>query len=323
LSSAGANLWVQGNQTLQNAAVTLSANGAYVGQIGYGTASAALTLGTQLTMIDSAGHGSQGIRALYSLVNQGTIEVVGISGTVSSESFLVTAETLTNTGSMIATNGTLKVSPTSLYNQGLIEATSTVGATTGGTVILSTAGTITGSGGTLEIGTLGTLQLNSAIDGSQPVTFAGTQATLALTDWTTFGSKIGGLADTDIIDFLDVAYNTMPGSMSASVVGMHTLNLENNGAIVATVTLTGNYSGASFSVAPDSSTDSGTLVTMTGPDAHADGAAQPGFFIDAMAAMGGTGAAIPTAHGTVPMSQRPMHMVSPRPDGPSPLHQLA
>lgn len=160
-----------------------------------------------------------------------------------------------------------------MYVAGLVEA---------GAGTLDLAGALTGPGA-LMIDAGAALQLDSSVAGTLSVDFAGASATLALANPAGFAGVIAGLAASDTIDLLGRA------ATSASVNASDQLVIVNGSTTLATLQLTGNYSGATFQVGSDG--QGGTSVTLLSAARHpppvaAAAIAGPQAFIAAMAAHG-------------------------------------
>jgi hypothetical protein len=153
-------------------------------------------------------------------------------------------------------------------------------ATTDTGVIEAAAGTLDMAGklagtGVLKIDTGATLEVDTTAASTLTATFDGGAATLALKSATTFGATISGFAVGDTIDLLGKK------ATGASINASDQLVIVNGTKAVATLQLTGTYSGATFSVGSDG--NHGTDVTLL----TAAKAPSPSGLIAAMAALGG------------------------------------
>lgn len=132
--------------------------------------------------------------------------------------------------------------------------------------------------GTLQIDAGATLEVDSNASRSLKAAFNGGTGTLALADPKTFAATIGGLAAGDTIDLLRIT------ATGASVNGKDQLVVVDGTTSVATLQLTGDYTGASFNVGSDG--HGGAAITLATPArdmpiAHAAAARQA--FVSAMA----------------------------------------
>jgi hypothetical protein len=149
---------------------------------------------------------------------------------------------------------------------------------------------VSGSGA-LKIDAGAVLEVDAAASKSLTTTFDGSGATLALKTPTTFASSIAGFGVGDTLDLLKIA------ATGASINAHDQLVIVNGTATVASLQLTGTYSGATFAVGGDG--HGGTDLSLTAADAVALPAAPPvrsaQALICAMAGLGGSaGATIPT-----------------------------
>ncbi len=151
-----------------------------------------------------------------------------------------------------------------IVDSGLIEAAS-------GTLTL--AGEVTGSGA-LSIDNGATLTVNSSVASSLTATFMGASGTLVLRQSaSSFAATIAGFGVGDVIDLLNIA------ATGASVNANDQLVIVNGNKNVATLQLSGNYNGDTFSTVSDG--NGGTdvvLSTAQSPSAHA--------FVATMAGLG-------------------------------------
>jgi fibronectin-binding autotransporter adhesin len=114
--------------------------------------------------------------------------------------------------------------------------------------------------GVMKIDAGATLEADAGAVSTLTVTFDGAAATLALKTPKTFAATLSGFAAGDIIDLLAIK------ATGASVNGGDQLVIVNGVRTVASLQLSGNYAGATFSTASDG--HGGTSVTLTsgGPD---------------------------------------------------------
>ncbi len=139
---------------------------------------------------------------------------------------------------------------------------------------------IAGTGG-LRIDAGATLEVDSSVAKTVSLTFNGA-ATLALKKPTKFAATIGGFAVGDTIDLLKIA------ATGASINGKDQLVIVNGATILATLKLTGIYSGATFTIGSDG--HGGTRVTMLTAAGAPPSASTPHAFAAAMAGLcGGDG----------------------------------
>ena len=189
---------------------------------------------------------------------------VGISHGSSTASSLKILGTLIKSGA----TGTSVINLATADN-GLIEA---------GVGTLDFSNKLTGSGA-LKIDTGATLEVDSTAASTLTVTFNGSGATLALKKPTKFASTISGYAVGDTIDLLKIA------ATGASINASDQLVIVNGSKSVATLQLTGNYSGATFTIGSDG--NGGTNVTLLTAASVPPPAATSHAFVAAMAGLGG------------------------------------
>jgi fibronectin-binding autotransporter adhesin len=137
---------------------------------------------------------------------------------------------------------------------------------------LTLAGAVTGTGA-LNIDSGAILTVSSSVDSGLTANFEGAAGTLVLRqNAKSFSATIAGFGAGDTIDLLNTA------ATGGSVNGNDQLVIVNGTKLVATLQLSGNYSGDTFSVGSDG--NGGTDVTVSGPktpSAHAFVAAMAGF----------------------------------------------
>jgi hypothetical protein len=156
-----------------------------------------------------------------------------------------------DSGLLIKTGGTgtSKIAVTVVDN-GHIEAST-------GTLDLVQA--VTGSGA-LQVDTGATLEFGSSAAGTLGMTFNGANATLALASPANFAATIAGFAASDAIDLLLI-------KATAAVLENGDQLLITNGAnTVATLQLSGSYTGYTFNAVSDG--HGGTDITATAPGGH-------------------------------------------------------
>jgi hypothetical protein len=177
-------------------------------------------------------------------------------------------EYLTNDGRLVLSGSTLAGSAFTIGGPGSLSGSGAVAApianaglieASGGMLTLQDA--VTGAGG-LKIDAGATLTLGGALAAGGTATFNGANADLAITAVSGFADTIAGLAATDEIDLLKTA------ATSAVVNGSNQLVVTDNGAAVATFTLTGNTAGLAFTTTSDN--NGGTfIVAGATPAPHA------------------------------------------------------
>jgi hypothetical protein len=187
----------------------------------------------QLTLGDVNGQGAV-------FVNQagGVFDIAGnsgIDGTAPSATFQ-------NAGLLEKTVGAKSSIGVALVNTGTVEATS-------GTLDLQKA--VTGNGGTLKIDAGKAIQADAAVSGGQTVDFNGGGDKLVLTDATHFAGKLSNFAVGDMLDLrqFDPATATLGFAENAAMT-QGTLTVT-DGALVAKITLLGQYMASGFNKASD------------------------------------------------------------------------
>jgi fibronectin-binding autotransporter adhesin len=125
-----------------------------------------------------------------------------------------------------------------------------------GTLELSKA--VTGSG-TMTVEAGATLELGSSAAATLGLTFGGAGATLALTNPAGFAATIAGFAATDKIDLVNIA------ATAATLETGDKLVITDGTTTVATLQLTGTYTGYAFNTVADG--HGGTDITATAPGA--------------------------------------------------------
>jgi hypothetical protein len=141
------------------------------------------------------------------------------------------------------------------------------------------------------------LEADSTMASTLTVTFNGAGATLALKKPTSVAATINGYAVGDTIDLLKIA------ATGASVNASDQLVIVNGATTVATLQLSGTYTGATFTIGSDGhgGTDVTLLTTARSPQA----------FAAAMAGLGGSGSGS-AASAAMPVASAPsMRLLAP------------
>jgi hypothetical protein len=205
-----------------------------------------------------------------------TIEGGGIAKGASGVSIIDVAGTLSDTSaaaSVVAVN---------IMDTGLIVASV-------GTLDLS--GVLTGTGA-LSVENGATLKVDNAAGSSLTLTFAGDSGTLALAAPKSFAATIAGFAAGDIIDLVGITAH------AAKLGAGDTLVLTQKSRTVATLQLTGDYTGVTFAAQSDGHGGT-TIAVSSGAAPPTPSISAPHIFIGAAATMG---AHLAGAHAT-PMIQ--------------------
>jgi hypothetical protein len=153
---------------------------------------------------------------------------------------------------------------------------------------LDVGGTLTGAG-TVSVKSGATAEVDNAAPSSLSMSFNGAAATLALKDPSAFAATIAGFAPTDTIDLLAIT------ATSAVLGAGDTLVITNGSTAVATLQLTGNYTGDTFTTKSDGSGGTDITVSTGGAPAPPGPVPAPLAFIAAAASFG---AASGAAHAT-------------------------
>jgi hypothetical protein len=235
------------------------------------------------------------------IVNQGASLTVG-SGSTASSLVISNGGTWTIDGSIgIGLGGTaistLKVIGT-LVKSGaggtsIIQlSTLDLGVIEAATGKLDFKRTMSGSGA-LRVDAGATLELDSSARRTLLMVFGGASATLALKAPTKFAATISGFAVSDTIDLLKII------ATGARINAKDQLVIVDGTTTVATLKLTGTYTGSIFTIGSDG--HGGTDVTLLTAASVPPAAATPNTFVAAMAGLsGGSGssavAASPTAN---------------------------
>jgi hypothetical protein len=184
-----------------------------------------------------------------------------------------------------ATTSSLSVGGT-LIRSGATGVSTILLATTDTGIIEAAAGTLdlanaVSGNGALKIDGGAVLEVDAAAAKGLTATFSGIGATLALKTPATFAATIGGFAVGDTVDLLKIT------ATGASINAKDQLVIVNGAITVASLQLTGAYSGATFTIGSDK--HGGTNVTLL----TAAGVPTPNALVAAMAGLGaGAGAAV-------------------------------
>ena len=172
---------------------------------------------------------------------------------------------LTIAGTLIKTAGVGKsVVALKTADTGVIEVAS-------GTLDFTQA--LSGKGGVMKIDAGATLELDNSAAKTLGVQFNGAGSTLALKKPTKMAATISGFTAGETIDLLKIA------ATGATLNGSDQLTIVNGSNTVATLQLSGNYAGQTFSAVSDG--HGGTAITVSGGGAFAPS------FAAAMAGLGG------------------------------------
>ncbi len=195
---------------------------------------ASVTLGSNLSITSGAGSQYGGLEISGTSTNQGTLsaDAAGRQFTITIDN-PGTVETLTNTGTIVASNGDTILLQAGLEgalintgsvivnagtfvvgaNASFVNA-STIAVSNGGDFAVQTTGAIQGTGtisisthGTVEIGSVPPSLLGPGFPYAQTVSFLDATGTLDLTDPTGFAGLITGFQIGDVIDLLDTPTN--------------------------------------------------------------------------------------------------------------------
>jgi hypothetical protein len=160
------------------------------------------------------------------------------------------ASAIDDNGLLIKNGGTgISIVALGIVDNGQVEAAT-------GTLELSKA--VTGSG-TMTVEAGATLELGSSAAATLGLTFGGASATLALTNPASFAATIEGFAATDKIDLVNIA------ATAATLETGDRLLITDGATTVATLQLTGTYTGFTFDTVADG--HGGTDITATAPGA--------------------------------------------------------
>lgn len=240
-AASGGTLAITGGPIVVDAAA-LSLQGAN-SLIEAGNGSTFTALGASLTSIAAGGSlflGPQGALAVAAanLTDAGGITLAG--GTLTAKTITLTA------GATLAGLGSVK---------GAVADAGTVNATGSGTLAIS--GALSGKG-SLQIGNNATTSVGGKLTVAAVNFAAGGTETLALASPAGATSVISGFAHGDVIDLTKTAATALSysGNTSSGV-----LTVKNGTTVVATFNFSGNYTTASFALAP---LGSGVTITETG-----------------------------------------------------------
>jgi len=242
----------EGTQTFDNATITMSGTGNDIFQYttyteyvdnGYISPDATLTLGSNLTLdqtagtgfLSSAGDHDDSAVTTSTIENDGTINAEASGGTLS-----INPDNFVNTGGIDVSNtDTLDIAPTNFTNTGTIEVDS------GSTINVNTA---TAGTGTFNIGASGTLILDGVMASTQSIDFLGSTGTLQLDAPGDFAGTITGFGGSDEIDIKGINFiNSSQATYSGGVLTV------TDGTNTAQFDLSGNYSTSTFTTSNDNS----------------------------------------------------------------------
>ena len=235
--TGGSTLTLPQNETISTLAADVTLSGVGSAFRSFQTTGSHYTgLDTTLSSITSAGAfrllGGISASEAQAVSDSGLLQLGGAN-------FGTSALTVTSTGSVLGF-GAISAS---LVNSGSIIAQ-------GG--FLRITGAVTGSG-TDNINSAATLEFDAATSGGQTVTFATNSGSLAIGSPSNFGAIISGFGSGDEIDLI----KTLATSVSYQ---SGVLSVLNGATTVASLNLSGNYSGATFDVASDG--NGGSLITI-------------------------------------------------------------
>ncbi len=273
----GDSLALKGVSTFAAGAV---ANGAGVLSLSNATVSG-LTIGGTLTLTDAGVVDQIGSITLGDATSAAAKLTIGkgdsykLDGDVGIARGNAATSAITVTGTLIKSAGTgVSLVAVKTTDSGLVEAAS-------GTLEFTQA--LAGKGA-MKIDAGATLQVGNSAASTLTATFNGTGATLALSKVAKFASTISGFTTGETIDLLKTA------ATSATLNASDQLTIVNGATTVATLQLSGVYTGFVFNVASDG--HGGSAITL----AAGPGALPPttGAFAQAIASVGGlSGAASP------------------------------
>ena len=187
---------------------------------------------------------------LLTLINAGTVDA-----NISGETLTLDTggNTITNTGTLEATNGGTLLIDDCVCNTGTLAAS-------GG--IVDAVAAVNGSG-EATIGDAGllqsTLEFQSYVSACQTVTFTDAIGTLALADPTDFHANIAGLVDGDTIDLTNIAPNAI---QSATIEGS-TLVVDETNDTTLTFNIAGSLTGSQFNIVSDNSGGTNLVLEQT------------------------------------------------------------
>ncbi len=243
------------------------------------------SIGTQLQSIAAAGvldvRNHKAFAASNTLTNAGTLILQ--NGTLSGPLF-ANASTLTGYGSVagtIANTGTILVSGGALDVDETITGSGFLNVGTGARLILEGAsptalhndGTVYNTEGVLNLGTItgsGTIVVENGATvtigdaTSQTIMFGGADATLRLDDLPSFAGTLVGFGGGDTLFGADRLVLGGVTATAASIVNGNTLAIINGGSTIDTITLSGDYTGATFATTQQGG-DSVVRVTAGAP----------------------------------------------------------
>ena len=162
--------------------------------------------------------------------------------------------------------------------------------------------TMSGSGA-LRVDAGATLELDSSARRTLLMVFGGASATLALKAPTKFAATISGFAVSDTIDLLKII------ATGARINAKDQLVIVDGTTTVATLKLTGSYSGATFSIVSDG--HGGTNVTLLTASSVPPPFGTPHAFVAAMAELGGGGSGSSVLQASPAVSLNAMRLLTP------------
>jgi hypothetical protein len=157
--------------------------------------------------------------------------------------------------------------------------------------------------GVLQIGSCAVAEVDAAASSTLVADFAGNGATLALGLANVFRSTIRGFAGGDTIDLIDTT------ATSATLKAGDKLVIVNGAKIIATLSLSGNYSGDTFNVTSDG--HGGSEITLA-TQAKAEAGPGVALFAQQLSAFAPQGATKLALSGAIPHLAAPAHLAQPR-----------
>ncbi len=274
LSGSSPNFALTGGTYIVGANSSLSITLGHNKNFAFGTLDADVTLnGAGASFANIVGLSAIGAQGTLALENRATLTVAStftIDGALHLGGSNFTAANITvDAGGQLGGNGTVFGT---VANSGTIDA--------GG--ILSISQSVTGTGAD-SIENNATLSFGAAVAAGQTVTFEGTAGTLALGNAGGFAGTIAGFAPGNAIDLI----NTKASAVTYNA-GADTLTVKNKGTVIATLQLSGDYTGDTFGLASDSKGGTEITVSAATPAVHR--------FIEAVAAFSPSGAAVAGMH---------------------------
>ncbi len=257
-SFLGAGLFTVGAQgalTLQNRA-SLTVNSTFTIE-----AQGTVTLGSGGTLkgVSTLAIDEQGVLALQTGTGFANISNVALDGEISlgGGNLSASSTAVSASGAIDGHGGVLGA----VANAGTINAS-------GGTLTISQGVTGTGAG---EIENNATLSFGANVSAGQTLTFEGAAGTLTLGNAGGFAGTIAGFAPGNAIDMINTKATAI-----AYHAGTDMLTVKNKGAVIATLQLSGTYTGDTFGLVSDGKGGTEITVTAAIPAVHR--------FIEAVAA---------------------------------------